>query len=233
MRRLFAGTNVVFAISEDGELFSWGGGNYGKEHGWFAWTRCGTIGLTGHGDMQPIPSPKRVEALRGVRVSSFSIGWHHALALAEDRLGYAWGENVERATLGNPNVEVELLPKPVEALRGVRVGSISAAFHRNYAVADTGELWAWGVASGNQAPIGHGEQMNCLLPKPIESLRGVKVDAVAASQLHILALADDGSVFAWGCGSAALSGALGLGPSVSDAGVCASRPCVWRVGCDV
>jgi hypothetical protein len=40
---------------------------------------------------------------------------------------YAWGENEERAFLGNPHVARELLPKPVEALRGVRVGSIAAA----------------------------------------------------------------------------------------------------------
>jgi hypothetical protein len=39
-------------------------------------------------------------------------------------------------------VERELLPKPVEALRGVRVSSVAAAEWRSYAAADTGELWA-------------------------------------------------------------------------------------------
>jgi alpha-tubulin suppressor-like RCC1 family protein len=68
----------------------------------------------------------------------------YALALAEGGLVYAWGRNEERAVLGNPNVVRELQPKPVEALRGVRVGSIAASGHRSYAVADTGELWAWG-----------------------------------------------------------------------------------------
>jgi E3 ubiquitin-protein ligase HERC2 len=175
------------------------------------------IGLLGHGDTQSQPSPKRVEALRGVRVSSVSVGFRHALALAEDGLVYAWGKNEQRATLGNPNVAGELLPKPIEALRGVRVVSVAAGDHRSYAVADTGEVWAWGAESGNQAPIGHGEQMNCLLHKPIESLRGVKVDAVAASQLHTLALADDGSVFAWGSPLGAAAAALGFGTPVSDA----------------
>jgi alpha-tubulin suppressor-like RCC1 family protein len=139
------------------------------------------------------------------------------LALAEDGLVYAWGQNERRAVLGSSDVERELLPKPVEALRHVRVGSVAATGRRSYAVADTGELWAWGVAGKDYAPIGHGKQADCSVPTPIESLRGVKVVAVAADHHHTLALADDGSVYSWGNRFAAMSGALGLGPSVSDA----------------
>jgi alpha-tubulin suppressor-like RCC1 family protein len=65
--------------------------------------------------------------------------------------------------------------------------------------------------------LGHGDEMDCRLPKPIESLRGIKVDAVVASYDSTLALADDGSVYAWGRQSAAEWGVLGLGPSVNDA----------------
>jgi alpha-tubulin suppressor-like RCC1 family protein len=46
-------------------------------------------------------------------------------------------------------------------------------------------------------PLGHGEQRHCPLPKPMESLRGIKVDAVIASHHHTLALANDGSVYVW------------------------------------
>jgi alpha-tubulin suppressor-like RCC1 family protein len=132
---------------------------------------------------------------------------HHALALTEDGLVYAWGEDDGTAVLGNPHVERELLPKPVEALRGVRVASIAAGDFRTYAVDDTGALWAWGFGLDARAC--------CPLPKPIESLRGVKVDAVVADRRHTLALADDGSVYAWGDSEATQWGALGLGPSVS------------------
>jgi alpha-tubulin suppressor-like RCC1 family protein len=138
----------------------------------------------------------RVEALRNVRVSFVSVGIYHVLALAEDGVVYAWGENEERALLGNPHVERELLPKPVEALRGVRVGSIVAAGSRSYAVAATGELWAWGVDRVDHAPLGHGTVENCPLPKPVEALRGVKVDAAVAAQYHTLAQADGGRVYA-------------------------------------
>jgi alpha-tubulin suppressor-like RCC1 family protein len=212
VRRACACGTYAYAIGNDGELFSWG---------------CGEIfpcvpdfwGLLGHGIAIGQSSPKRVEALRGVQVTDVSVGMSHALALAEDGLVYAWGRNMnERAVLGHPNVESEPLPKPVKALRGVRVGSVAAACARSYAVTDTGELWAWGCESSFDAPLGHGNEMSCPLPKPIASLRGIKVDAMAASDRHTLALADDGSVYAWGNGSGAKRGALGLGPAVRDAG---------------
>jgi alpha-tubulin suppressor-like RCC1 family protein len=115
----------VCAIGEAGELFSWGRGMFG---------------LLGHGDEQSQRSPKRVEALRGIRVSTVSVGQSHALALTEDGLVYSCGRNDKRAVLGNLHVERELLPKPVELLRNVRVISVAASGGRSCAVADTGEV---------------------------------------------------------------------------------------------
>jgi alpha-tubulin suppressor-like RCC1 family protein len=196
--RVCATDRTALAVGEEGQLFSWGDGRFGN---------------LGHGDNYNQPSPKRVEALRTVRVIDVSVGDCHALALAEDGLVYAWGFNMA-GVLGNPNVVKEPLPKPIEALRGVCVGSVAIAQLRSYAVADTGELWAWG---GSRCPLGHGEQADCLVPKPIESSRGVKVDAVTGGYSLTLALADNGSVYAWGQGDAAQFGALGLGPAVTDA----------------
>jgi alpha-tubulin suppressor-like RCC1 family protein len=223
VRSVCAGHCVVFAMGEAGELFSWGIGQHGH---------------LGHGDRHYQPSPKRVLAESGVRVCSVSVAWCHVLALAEDGLVYAWGKNVERAVLSNPHVERELLPKPVEALRGVRVGGITACRYRSYAVMDTGELWAWGwdAWGGNLArhrhttPLGHGKGTGLHLPKPIESLRGIKVDAVAAGPEHTLALADDGSVFVWGDEWVVLGGAFGLCSSDHDEGTPRRVPAL-RVAC--
>jgi hypothetical protein len=144
-------------------------------------------------------------------VSSVAFDSKHGFALAEDGLVYAWGGYMYLSALGSPHEKQRPLPTPVEALRGVRVESVAAAGHRSYAVADTGEVWAWGGEGEHIAPLGHGEQTRCPLPKPIESLRGVKVEAVVAGFAHTLALADDGSAYVWG-----RSSFLGLGPSVKE-----------------
>eukprot|EP00962_Isochrysis_galbana_P007493 scaffold2031_cov112-Isochrysis_galbana.AAC.2 len=68
---------------------------------------------------------------------------------------------------------------PVEVIRGVRVGSISAARYHSAGVLNL---------------LGHdGNPTEHPLPKFIESLRGIKLNAVAAGKQHTLALADDGS----------------------------------------
>jgi alpha-tubulin suppressor-like RCC1 family protein len=208
-RRVCYYRESAYAIGENGDLLSWGG----RSHG-----------LLGHGDENYQLLPKRVEALRDVRVSSVSAGGWHALALAEDGVVYAWRANCWRALSGDPHVQAELLPYPVDALQGVRVVSIVVAAYRGYAVADTGELWAWGLDVKDDTPLYHDEQVICLVPKPIEALRGVKVDAVAGGINHTLALADDGSVYSWGGSYAARIGALGLGPSVSGAKVPVRTP---------
>jgi alpha-tubulin suppressor-like RCC1 family protein len=64
-------------------------------------------------------------------------------------------------------------------------------------------------------------------------LRDIKVDAVIASVGPMLAVADDGRVYAWGDQKAAASGALGLGTLVSNAAVLVPTPqCIpgLRVG---
>jgi alpha-tubulin suppressor-like RCC1 family protein len=91
-------------------------------------------------------------------------------------------------------------------------------------VADTGEVWAWGVDSFSFGPLGHDEQVDRPLSTPVESLRGIKVDAVAAYEHHTLALADDGSEYAWGSAEAARQGALGLGSEVRDLGKVVRKP---------
>jgi hypothetical protein len=110
---------VAFAIGESGELFSWGLGEHGTP---------------GHGDRQDQRTPKRVEALRNVRVSSVAVRLSHALALAEDGRVYAWSAD----WLNDSN----LRPKQVKALRSVRVGSVAACLLSSYAAAETGEVWA-------------------------------------------------------------------------------------------
>jgi alpha-tubulin suppressor-like RCC1 family protein len=82
----------------------------------------------------------------------------------------------------------------------VRVCSVAAYGRRNLAASSTGEVWAWETDDDDEhgRPLGQGELMNFPVPKPIESLRGIKVIAVVAGELHMMALSEDGGLYAWG-----------------------------------
>jgi alpha-tubulin suppressor-like RCC1 family protein len=131
-------------------------------------------------------------------VSSVSVRGKNALALSEDGLVYAWGEYMERRGSGKPIDAKELLPAPIWTLRGVRVGSISATDAYYYAVADTGEVWTWGCNRFHTYPLSHEHPMTCPAPKRVDGLLGTRLDAVAASCNHLLALGGDGRVYVWG-----------------------------------
>ena len=71
------------AVTEKGELFTWG------------YPPVGTS--LGHGDDGPQFEPKRVEGLSGVKVAAAAIGGTHGLAADEDGVVWAFGQ---RAALG-------------------------------------------------------------------------------------------------------------------------------------
>jgi hypothetical protein len=218
VRSVYAHAFTRFAISEAGELFSWGLNNGDA----FGYRNDEELGTLGHGDWEDQPSLKRVEALRRVPVSCVSIEKEHGLALTESGLVYAWGHINHITPTSDTCCEytMEPLPKPVEALRDVRVGVIAQGGERSYAVGDTGELWAWDDRDENIfVPLAGGEQVRVPAFKPMESLQGVKVYSVAASDSQTLALADNGRVYAWDdeYGAPGL-GLICLADAVGDAG---------------
>jgi alpha-tubulin suppressor-like RCC1 family protein len=152
-----------------------------------------------------------------------------ACMAASEPVAYSWGDSASDAILGRSHDAAlgyghTSRPNPIEALCGVRVGSVAAGGERSYAVADTGEVWAWGSDTYRHSSLGHGERRIGPVPVPVVALRGIKVDAAIAGHRHTLTLADDGYVYAWGHGRVAHWGVLGLGPSVSDAGECVPTP---------
>jgi len=67
------------ALTADGQLFSWGDGRHGQ---------------LGHRTFHAELSPRRIDALSGVRMVGIACGDFHTLALAEERRVYSWGSGV-------------------------------------------------------------------------------------------------------------------------------------------
>ena len=93
------------AITEKGELYTWGRGEWGT---------------LGHGDEENQSAPRRVEGLNGVRVAAAATCQIHTLVAYEDGVVWAFGDRVALG-LGDPDAAPQggprANPAPVPTLR--------------------------------------------------------------------------------------------------------------------
>jgi hypothetical protein len=71
-----AGDHHSCALTSAGELLTWGFGGFGA---------------LGHGDTRKQAAPKRVEALRSIRIVSVATSATHTIAVSEEGAVFAWG----------------------------------------------------------------------------------------------------------------------------------------------
>lgn len=211
-----SGQNHAVAVTEDGCLFTWGSG----EHG-----------CLGHGGTADQRDPRLVEALAGHRVRAAACGGSHTVCCTEQGLIFAWGRAAD-GRLGTgissqPSVD---LPIPVrhEAWKRLAVVAVACGWSHTAAVSADGALWAWGAGQGGtdaspeavtsprRVPLGPSPASGTLDPAACggTSLLGdasTQAVLVRCGFAHSMALAADGTLWAWGEGG---QGELGLGPDV-------------------
>jgi alpha-tubulin suppressor-like RCC1 family protein len=89
-------------VTKAGEVFTWGYGQYGR---------------LGHGDETNQQTPKRVEALIGVKVTMVSCGRLHTVVCTEDGQMYTFGRG-EHGQLGHGDEENKSSPCSSTGLGG-------------------------------------------------------------------------------------------------------------------
>lgn len=77
VQQVTCGSYHTCCVTNDGELYSWGGGMYGK---------------LGHGDECGQPLPRKVEHLKHSKVVQVACGSRHTLALLESSQVFSWGD---------------------------------------------------------------------------------------------------------------------------------------------
>uniref|UniRef100_A0A3Q4MJP0 Uncharacterized protein n=1 Tax=Neolamprologus brichardi TaxID=32507 RepID=A0A3Q4MJP0_NEOBR len=81
------------ALTETGEVFSWGDGDFGK---------------LGHGNSERQRRPKQIEvvpSLEGLFIEDIAVGCEHVLAMSSTGDVYAWGSNNEGQVIGNSGTD--------------------------------------------------------------------------------------------------------------------------------
>lgn len=149
-------------------------------------------------------------------VVSIAAGDYHSLAMTSDGQVYAWGDNdngqlgVDDTTRRYTAVPVASpfdATKPMTGIVAVAGGNSFSLFLSN-----SGTVFGTGYNANGQ--LGTGDTTRQTVPVTVTSLAGVTVQAIAASDDNFsLALASDGTVYAWGLNN---YGQLGSGDTANS-----------------
>ncbi|XP_038640315.1 probable E3 ubiquitin-protein ligase HERC1 isoform X8 [Scyliorhinus canicula] len=184
----------TLAFTTEGEVFSWGDGDYGK---------------LGHGNSSTQKYPKLIQGpLQGKAVVCVSAGYRHSAAVTEDGELYTWGEG-DFGRLGHGDSNSRNIPTLVKDISNV--GEVSCGSSHTIALSKDGRT-AWSFGGGDNGKLGHGDTNRVYKPKVIEALQGMFIRKVCAGSQSSLALTSTGQVYAWGCGAC-----LGCGSSEATA----------------
>jgi alpha-tubulin suppressor-like RCC1 family protein len=173
-------------VIDRGETKAWGANGYGQ------------LGL---GDKLNKSTPKVVAKTEAKTFSSVSIGGAHTVALNTDAGGtvWAWGHNAS-GQLGVGTLVTKISPAQVLALDGVNfldgVKAVAAGGKHTLAIAADDTVLAWG--SNITGQLGDRTLVSKSVPVKVDLAEGVTITAVAAGGDFSLALASDGTVWAWG-----------------------------------
>ena len=139
----------TMALTDDGNVWTWG---YGGKAGMFNWLYTQEVGALGHGDIKPTFVPKKVEFFEqnGLKVKQIAAGNYHCVAICDDGNLYNWGIGLY-GVLGNGSNNYALTPVinddfvyQREQDETLEFRTISAADDYTAAVMSSGELLVWG-----------------------------------------------------------------------------------------
>nr|CAD1840018.1 unnamed protein product [Ananas comosus var. bracteatus] len=192
-------------VTKQGEVYSWG-----EESG----------GRLGHGMDSDASHPKLVDALANTNIELLACGEYHTCAVTLSGELYTWGDGTfNLGLLGHGNQVSHWAPKRVNGpLEGLHVSSISCGPWHTAVVTSAGQLLTFG--DGTFGALGHGDRKSSLIPREVESLRGLRTVRAACGVWHTAAVVEvmvgssnlsncsSGKIFTWGDGD---KGRLGHG----------------------
>jgi alpha-tubulin suppressor-like RCC1 family protein len=186
------GDSQALVLKSDGSVWAWGNG---------------TSGELGDGKNDKRSAPVQVVGLGpGSGVVAIAAGGSHGIALKKDGTVVAWGNN-KSGQLGDGTRPADHnVPVQVKGLgASSNVVDVAAGDAFGLALKRDGSVLAWG--KNKVGELGDGATDDQSTPIVVKGL-GPGVIAIAAGAYHVLALKNDGSVWAWGDNS---SGQLGTG----------------------
>ena len=178
------------AVTQRGELFTWGAGDDGQ---------------LGTGDFAHQFAPTKVAL--PCTVEMVACGMSHTAAVSTVGDVWCWGETGEMDgsdVMADRRAEPRLVTFPSaggDALGcSVRVVSVACGFSHTLCVDTDGGLWSWG--EGSLGRLGHGDEDSRTIPCLVGARRfaGRRVSTTAAGGYHSAAVCQDGTLWTFGAG---------------------------------
>ena len=189
-------------LTADGDVYSWGFGNFGR---------------LGHGDDETRLIPKKIDALDHVTIARIENGNGASYAIDDHGTLYAWGQN-SNGQLGLGDLAHRSVPTPVSALDDETVVDVSSGTAHTVVLTADGDVYAFG--SNRAGQIGSPEGLDDG-GEPVRRVSTpVKVDGLPEGVVSItadtnssFAVTADGQVYGWGENR---FGQIGLGTDNGD-----------------
>lgn len=154
------GSTYSAALSSNGELYTWGRGNYGK---------------LGHGNSdKDVMIPTLVTALNGHMVVYVACGGGRdpqTLCVTASGIVFSWGDG-NHGKLGRGGCDGSKTPKIVDKLLDINVAKVYCGQQFSAALTAYGEVYTWG--KGEDYKLGHGNEDHVRYPKIIDILKTKK-----------------------------------------------------------
>ncbi|XP_071689901.1 ultraviolet-B receptor UVR8 isoform X3 [Rutidosis leptorrhynchoides] len=206
------GSDHSIAVTENGEVLSWGGGESGRlGHGH-------KTSLLGFLSTSSEYTPRLIKELEGAKIKSVAAGMLHSACIDENGSVFIFGEKAvnklvsrEGGTVTTPSMIREL---PFSE-------QVACGAHHTCVVTRGGELYTWG--SNENGCLGTGDTHTVHVPERVQGpFLMQSVSKVSCGWKHTAAISD-GNVYTWGWGGAmgtffeeehSSGGQLGLGDDV-------------------
>ena len=191
-----AGAEFSLALASNGTVWAWGDNTFDE---------------LGNGTNTNSNIPVQVSLPNGVTITNIAGGVSYSLALASNGTVWAWGDNTA-GELGNGTNTDSNIPVQVSLPSGVTITNIACGVFFGLALASNGAVWAWG--NNYYGQLGNGTNVfDSNIPVQVSLPSGVTITNIAAGSEDNLALASNGTVWAWGDNSC---GELGNGTNTSS-----------------